>query len=127
MIDLDMIGKMNDKMAMTVFGTGTSSVWKKAISKANQFGLKIKQSKSGVGGSDHMPFYFKGVPDIFLHTGLHKDYHTPADDFQKLNFKGIVHVINFTQKLIEYLDDKPKLEFIKTSAWQAIWGVTKMM
>jgi Iap family predicted aminopeptidase len=127
MIDLDMIGKLNDKRNVTVFGTGTSSIWKKACTEANQVKLKVKQSKSGVGGSDHMPFYYKDIPDIFIHTGLHKDYHTPADDTDKLNFKGMVDVIKYTTKIIEFLNDKGKLPFSKTSGAQAIWGATKMM
>lgn len=127
MLDLDMIGKLNDKRAMTLFGTGTSPVWNKAISKANEFKLKLKKSKSGVGGSDHMPFYFKDIPALFLHTGLHPDYHTPADDIDKLNYKGMVDIIKYTQKLIEYMDAQGKIPFEKTSALQAVWGATKMM
>jgi aminopeptidase YwaD len=127
MIDLDMIGKLNAKRSLIVYGTGTSTEWSKAIVKSNLYNLKIKQSKSGVGGSDHMPFYYKGIPDVFLHTGLHKDYHTPADDADKLNYKGEVDVIKFAEKLIENLNDKGKIEFIKTSAWQAVWGAAKTM
>ncbi len=126
MIDLDMIGRLNDKRAITVFGTGTSPEWKKTIGPSNEVQLKIKQSKSGVGGSDHMPFYYKDIPDIFIHTGLHPDYHTPADDTDRVNFPGMVDVLKFTQKLIENLDSKGKLPFTKTSGLQAVWGVTKM-
>lgn len=126
MIDLDMIGKLNAKRAITVFGTGTSPDWKKVIGKSNEVGLKIKQSKSGVGGSDHMPFYYKDIPDVFIHTGLHPDYHTPADDVDRLNFKGMVDVIKFAQKLVENLDGAGKIPFTRTSGFQAIIGVTKM-
>jgi Zn-dependent M28 family amino/carboxypeptidase len=126
MIDLDMIGKLNTKRAITVFGTGTSPEWKKVIGKSNEVALKIKQSKSGVGGSDHMPFYYKDIPDVFIHTGLHPDYHTPADDAEKLNYKGMLDVIKFTEKLIENLDGSGKIPFTRTSGLQAIIGVTKM-
>lgn len=127
MIDLDMIGKLNEKRAVTVFGTGTSSEWKKTIPKANQFKLKVKQIKSGVGGSDHMPFYYKSIPDVFIHTGLHKDYHTPADDSDKLNYKGMVDVLKFTEKLIEHLENSGKLPFSQTTNLQAVWGATKLL
>lgn len=127
MIDLDMVGKLDDKRNLLVFGSGTSSIWKKALTEANQFKLKVKQSKSGVGGSDHMPFYYKDIPDIFIHTGLHKDYHTPADDIDKINYPGIVDVVKYTEKIIEFLNDKGKLPFSKTSGMQAVWGATKMM
>jgi aminopeptidase YwaD len=127
MIDLDMIGKLNDKRALTVFGTGNASQWNHALTKSNAASLKLTLVKSGVGGSDHMPFYYKQIPAIFIHTGLHKDYHTPADDVDKLNYKGETEVISFTRKLIEFLDDKGKLTYKQTTAWQAFWGARKFM
>jgi aminopeptidase YwaD len=125
MIDIDMIGRLNDKRKVTVFGTGTCVQWNNAITKCNDFKFKLSPVKSGVGGSDHMSFYYKQVPDIFLHTGLHKDYHTPADDADKVNYNGETDVIKFTEKLVEYLDDKGKLEFTPTTSWSAFWGSTK--
>jgi hypothetical protein len=74
-----------------------------------------------------MPFYYKQIPAVFIHTGLHKDYHTPDDDVDKLNYKGETAVISFTKKLIEYLDDKGKLEYRQTTAWQAFWGSRKFL
>jgi C-terminal processing protease CtpA/Prc len=39
--------------------------------------------------SDHWPLFMAGVPSLLMHTGLHDDYHTPRDDFEKLNIAGI--------------------------------------
>jgi len=36
--------------------------------------------------SDQIKFAEKGVPVIFYFSGLHDDYHTPADDVDKINF-----------------------------------------
>jgi hypothetical protein len=36
--------------------------------------------------SDHYHFVTKKVPAIFYFSGLHDDYHTPADDVDKINF-----------------------------------------
>lgn len=36
--------------------------------------------------SDNWPFLEHGVPAIFLTTGLHPDYHTPADDTDRIDF-----------------------------------------
>jgi aminopeptidase YwaD len=127
MIDFDMVGKLSNKDKMIIFGTGTSPTWRRAINQGNNLKLKIVQARSGVGGSDHMSFYLNGIPDIFLHTGLHPDYHTPADDANKLDYKGETQVIKFAENLIEYLNDKGKLKFHKTSAWSAIWGTLRFL
>ncbi|HWU90613.1 MAG TPA: PDZ domain-containing protein, partial [Kofleriaceae bacterium] len=37
---------------------------------------------------DHMPFYIAGVPVLFFFTGSHREYHTPADDADKINAAG---------------------------------------
>jgi len=36
--------------------------------------------------SDNWPFLQRGVPAVFLTTGLHPDYHTPEDDTDRLDF-----------------------------------------
>lgn len=125
MLDLDMIGRLNQKRVLTVYGTGTSPAWKRLLAKANKLNLKIKPVKSGFGGSDHMPFYFKEIPDLFLHTGLHPDYHTPADDVHLINYSGMADVLLFATELIKLLDAEPKLEFSKTTALQAVGAILK--
>lgn len=36
--------------------------------------------------SDNWPFLERGIPAVFLTTGLHPDYHTPADDTERIDF-----------------------------------------
>ena len=36
--------------------------------------------------SDHWSFLSQGIPAVFLHTGLHPDYHMPTDTIEKINF-----------------------------------------
>ncbi len=43
-------------------------------------------------GSDHYPFYRKGIPVLFFFTGLHKDYHKQTDDFEFIDFDKLVRV-----------------------------------
>jgi hypothetical protein len=35
--------------------------------------------------SDHWSFLSQGIPAVFLHTGLHPDYHLPTDTIEKIN------------------------------------------
>jgi hypothetical protein len=43
-------------------------------------------------GSDHYPFYRKGIPVLFFFTGLHRDYHKPSDDFEFIDFDKLLKV-----------------------------------
>ena len=45
-----------------------------------------------LNGSDHFNFHKKGVPVIGISTGLHEDYHTPADDFDKIDYPKMKRV-----------------------------------
>ena len=43
-------------------------------------------------GSDHYPFFRKGIPALFFFTGLHKDYHKHSNDFEFIDFDKLVKV-----------------------------------
>ena len=45
--------------------------------------------------SDHYNFAKKGVPVIFLFTGLHPDYHQPTDDIEKIDFPRMIKISRF--------------------------------
>lgn len=42
--------------------------------------------------SDHYNFAKNGIPVIFYFTGVHKDYHKPTDDIDKINFTKMVKI-----------------------------------
>jgi Zn-dependent M28 family amino/carboxypeptidase len=48
------------------------------------------------GGSDHASFVNKDISAIVITTGMHDDYHTPADEVQKINFKRLERISTFT-------------------------------
>lgn len=43
-------------------------------------------------GSDHYPFFRKGIPVLFFFTGLHTDYHKPTDDLEFIDFDKLIKV-----------------------------------
>ena len=69
--------------------------------------------------SDHWNFGRLGVPFIFFFTGVHKDYHQPGDEVDKILFKKyqkIVKTIYGTAILTANADKRPKVDnqaFIK--------------
>lgn len=114
MLNMDMVGKLNEEKVLIINGAGTSPVWKEQLEKIKVNGLKIQTSDSGVGPSDHTSFYLKDMPVLHFFTGSHEDYHKPGDDSQLLNYDGIYDISNFIIQLIEQLNTSGKLEFSKT-------------
>ncbi len=114
MINMDMVGRLNEEGILAVNGAGTSPAWKPAFDKIAIDGLTVKTSDSGIGPSDHTSFYLKEIPVLHLFTGQHEDYHTPADDSHLINFEGIQLVSDFVIDLIAHLDEADKLAYTKT-------------
>lgn len=103
MINLDMIGYLGKGGSYMVRNLVTSSIDLKQM--AEELASKYTFSKQvcnfggGNGGSDHYAFYNKGVPVVFLHTGLHKAYHTPSDVAEALNYEGMEKITKFALEL----------------------------
>ena len=121
MINLDMVGRLNDSSkAITIGGYGTSPQWSSIIKTNKKSPLQIRIDSSGTGPSDHTSFYRKDIPVLFYFTGLHADYHKPTDDYDKINYPGELSVIKHIYNVIGYLDDnKAKLVFTKTRETQS--------
>jgi hypothetical protein len=119
MINMDMVGRMNDSTkTITVGGYGTSPNWKTMIDGIKKKTFTLRYDSSGSGPSDHTSFYRKDIPVLFFFTGLHTDYHKPSDDADKINYTGMVQIIRFIQQLIENDKASQKLVFTKTREQQ---------
>ena len=49
--------------------------------------------------SDHWPFLFHRVPAIFVHTGLHPDYHTERDRADTLDYDKMARIVRLVYEL----------------------------
>ena len=114
MINLDMVGRLNEEGVLAVNGTGTSPIWNTVLEEARPKGIDVKKHESGVGASDHTSFYLEGMPVLHFFTGQHADYHKASDDSELINYEGIHHISRYIVDMIESLDDDGKLEFAKT-------------
>ncbi len=113
MINMDMVGRYSDDRGLAVNAVGTSPVWVSTLDKLNQGRFKISTSESGIGPSDHTSFYLADIPAIHFFTGAHEDYHKPSDDFDKINYEGMLKIEGFIRDLVMELDDD-KIAFTKT-------------
>jgi len=119
MINMDMVGRLDpNTKTLVVNGTGTSSVWEPLLQQFNGKPLQIKTDSSGTGPSDHTSFYLKNIPVLHFFTGTHQDYHKPSDDAEKINAEGEANVLELIISIIESLDGKGKIDFLKTRTKQ---------
>ena len=95
--------------AVNIIGTTRSASLKQVIEKANGgIGLTLRLRYDNnisqlMRRSDHWPFLNMGVPAVWVHTGLHPDYHTANDDADRINY--------------------PKMEKIGRMVYQASWDL----
>lgn len=114
MLNMDMVGRLNEEKVLAINGAGTSPVWKDELAKISVGGIKIKTTDSGIGPSDHTSFYLQDMPVLHFFTGQHTDYHKPSDDSELVNYQGIYDVSMFIATLVRNLNDAGKLVFTKT-------------
>jgi len=90
-LNVDMIGRLRDQR-LIVFGSRTGAGLRQLATGSNarlkqplamQFNWDLKAN------SDHHPFFAQGVPVLFLHTGLHENYHRPSDDADLIAYDGL--------------------------------------
>lgn len=107
MINLDMIGRLNEDRQLQVGGIGTSPGFREMLDSINSnYGFNLKYSNEGYGPSDHAAFYAKDVPVLFISTGAHPDYHTPGDHLSAINLSGTQEVMLFAAEVAGALANK---------------------
>lgn len=102
MINFDMIGRLDTASnSVMVAGTGTAVEMENILTDYEKnTGLSFGHSPEGYGASDHASFYASGVPVLFFSTGAHKDYHTPMDDADKINYQGEKEILDYVYPII---------------------------
>lgn len=118
MFNFDMVGRLDkEEKRITIAGTGTAEGLQELVDAHDKNGLKIKTNKSGFGPSDYASFYSKNIPVLAINTGLHTDYHTPADKVSLINFEGQKTVSDYAYSLIKKIANLDKaLEFKESGA-----------
>jgi len=111
MLNMDMLGRMEEGMALSVNGTGSCSLWKQSLEEVDCDAFALTMKPKGFGPSDHAPFYLNGIPALHFWTGEHTDYHKPSDDVEKINFEAESQIISFIESFILLMDTKGEVDF----------------
>jgi hypothetical protein len=112
MVNLDMVGRLREKLA--VFGADTGDRFRGFLADSP---IPLSFSRDALGPSDHTSFILKGVPSVHLFTGAHPDYHKPGDVAEKINYAGLARVTDLAETLVRRLADDPgRMVFVKPKA-----------
>jgi hypothetical protein len=92
MINLDMVGRLGTRK-LTIFGTATAKEFPALLDSITaRDDMPFAGSGDGYGASDQESFYADSIPVLFFFSGMHADYHKSTDDWQKIDFPGLVHI-----------------------------------
>lgn len=116
MVNLDMVGRLNDDKVLNVGGIGTSPKFGELAHKFKPAGVNLAIDSAGIGPSDHTSFYLKDIPVMFFFTGTHEDYHKPSDDTEKINFTGLRTIVNYVRNVTNAISLEDVIPFQETKA-----------
>ncbi|MCE1199277.1 MAG: M20/M25/M40 family metallo-hydrolase [Marinilabiliales bacterium] len=100
MFNFDMVGRLDTAKDLTIGGVGTSLETKTMVDSLVT-GFNVKISKEGYGPSDHASFYGENIPVIYFTSGVHDQYHTPKDTYDRINLTGEKQIIESAAKLVD--------------------------
>jgi Zn-dependent M28 family amino/carboxypeptidase len=109
----------SNRNAVNLLGYSRCASLTRTIESANAaIGLTLKQvldnnSSNLLRRSDQWPFLQRGVPAIFIHTGLHPDYHTPADRPERINYPKMERIVRLVHQAswdLAQQPDRPRLD-----------------
>jgi Zn-dependent M28 family amino/carboxypeptidase len=106
MLNLDMVGRLNLN-GLILIGVTSSSGWLPLIAEVNEDSLSFGINESLMRRSDQACFYDNAKPVLFLHTGLHAQYHEQADEVGLIDEAGMVTVGDLTLALLLELAVRP--------------------
>jgi len=90
-LNMDMVGRLDKHLILQ--GIGSSSVWRGEIERSNVLvGLPLTLQEDSYLPTDASSFYMRGIPVLSAFTGAHREYHTPRDTPDTLNYEGAAQV-----------------------------------
>jgi aminopeptidase YwaD len=104
MINLDMIGRLDkDNPVLLAGGIGTAAESEQILSSLDTTAVKLKFFPEKEVYSDDASFYEGNIPVFYFTSGMHEDYHTPNDDWDRINYEGEKDILEMSKQLILHL------------------------
>ena len=123
-LNMDMVGRLTDKLVLQ--GVSSSPVWPSLVETKNAVvGLPVSLSNETDLPTDASSFYQVGVPILSAFTGSHRDYHTPRDTPEKLNYRDaarIARLMGLITRSLAIAEQPPKFVKQASEPKQALRG-----
>ena len=108
MVNLDMVGRLDDDNNLIIHGTGTGTGIEALVDRlAEAGGFTLAKEPGGFGPSDHASFYARKIPVLHVFTGSHADYHRPTDTADKINYEGMARISRLIAAFVRDLASMP--------------------
>lgn len=106
-LNLDMVGRLKD--TLYVQGVGSAKEWKTQLESIGKtFNMNLLAQEDPYLPTDAMSFYVEAkVPVVSLFTGSHREYHTPLDTPEKINFDGLLKITQLMQGFVVQTSSSP--------------------
>ncbi len=89
MLNMDMVGMNGEDTLFLIGSEGSPDIARIAREEDARVGFVLVDQKLTDGGSDHMSFMKRNIPDIFFHSGLEAVYHTVNDRPELINTRKV--------------------------------------
>jgi hypothetical protein len=104
MVNCDMVGRTSDQ-GSDLYGIGSSlqfgplTVRARELVPAAKVNL-IREKGQFFHRSDQNVFWSRGIPVMFLFSGLHADYHKPSDEAEKIHYERLADLAKYVLVLV---------------------------
>ena len=126
MINMDMVGRArpgdDGYLHCAIHSAGSALEWMDIIPEFSPDGtVEFMPQSDPIGGGDYVNFYLQGIPDLNFFTGIHEDYHRPTDDYDTINYEGLVSIIEGIYQIVCAVADRDeRLTFQRITERSAI-------
>ncbi len=105
MMSVDMVGWLHEGKTLRFHGAATVKDGKKVLqeeAKKMHMDVTIHDFETSVfGATDTQGFAKKGVPTLYVTTGLKSPYHKPEDDAELIDYQGMDRITNYLADVTE--------------------------
>jgi Zn-dependent M28 family amino/carboxypeptidase len=99
MVNLDMVGRLaGDRLIAEVASADHLRPLVDSLASVGGFALRF--SRLIAGRSDHSSFSSENIPSLALFTGFHDDYHRSTDTPERLNYAGLLRIVDLVDTLV---------------------------
>ncbi len=115
-VNIDMIGRKTET-GIQLFGVSYSPAFRpsaeSALKQVPDAGVQLVNGRGNIyHRTDAIVFYSRNIPAVFLHSGIHSDYHRVTDHADRIHYGQLARLTRYIYHLVLGLTNHPeKIEF----------------